>query len=186
MGLFDFFKKKQENTPLQLHYDPTQITVIDIRKGFLFDYDFRTWEVTDEYEYDWGNNRFSYEFKVVCGEDSRYLRIEQGQKTLCYLTEKLRFAKLGEYVEQQILQNEKPPREVTYNGVKYYREKESAGYFRNTEDAPEDSSELLSWEYIDDSEKKVLIIDQWDVEEFEALIGDIIPETAISNILPAS
>lgn len=183
--MFNFFKKKtQENQPA-LHYDPTRIEVKDIRKGFMFDYDFKTWEVTDEYEYDWGNNRFSYEFKVVSGNDSLYLRIEEGQKTVCYLTQKLRFSKLGEYVENHVRQNEKPPREITYEGIRYTRERESPGYFRNTEDSPEDSSEMLSWEYIDDSETKILIIDQWEENEFEALIGIIVPETAISNILPA-
>ncbi len=183
--MFGFFKKKTQEVP-QLHYDPTSISVLDIRKGFLFDYDFKTWEVTDEYEYDWGNNRFSYEFKVVSGTETYYLRVEQSQKTVCYLTDKLRFTKLGEYVENHIRQEEKPPREITYEGVKYIRERESPGYFRNLEDAPEEAAEMLSWEYMDDSERKILIIDQWDVSEFEALIGIIIPEFSISNILPSA
>jgi hypothetical protein len=181
--MFNFFKKKTETQPA-LHYDPTSIKVIDIRKGFLFDYDFKTWEVTDEYEYDWGNNRFSYEFKITSGDENLYLRVEEGQKTVCYLTQKLRFSKLGENVENYLKENEKPPRELIYEGVRYIKERESPGYFRNTEDNPEDSAEMLSWEYIDDSETKVLIIDQWEEEEFEALIGIIVPETAISNILP--
>jgi hypothetical protein len=181
--MFDFFKKKKQETPA-LHYDPTFIKVTDIRKGFLLDYDFKTWQVEDEYEYDWGNNRFSYEFKITSTNESLYLRIEQQQQTLCYLLQKLRFSKLGEYVENHLRQNEKPPREITFEGVKYTREKETPGFFRNTADAEDEGAEMLSWEYIDDSETRVLIIDQWDVEEFEALIGKIVPETAISNILP--
>jgi hypothetical protein len=183
--MFDFFKKKKPEIPA-LHYDPTRITVKDIRKGFMLDYDFRTWEVTDEYEYDWGNNRFSYEFKIVADNDSLYLRIEQAQKIVCYLTQKIRFSKLGESVENHIKQNEKPPREITYEGIRYTKERETPGFFRNTEDNPDDSSEILSWEYIDDSETRVLIIDQWDVDDFEAITGFIVQESAISNILPSA
>jgi hypothetical protein len=181
--MFGLFKKKTQEVP-QLHYDPTSISVLDIRKGFLLDYDFKTWEVAEEYEYDWGNNRFSHEFKIVCGNESYYLRVEQSQHTVCYLTKKLRFTKLGEYVENHIKQEEKPPREITYEGIRYVRERESPGYFRSIEEAPEDAAEMLSWEYMDDAESRILIIDQWDVAEFEALIGIIIAETAISNILP--
>jgi hypothetical protein len=181
--MFDFFKKKKPEVPA-LHYDPTNIRVVDIRKGFMLDYDFKTWQVEDEYEYDWGNNRFSYEFKLTSSSENVYLRIEQNQQTLCYIMQKLRFSKLGEYVETQIQQNEKPPREISYEGVRYIKERETPGFFRNTTDAEDEGAEMLSWEYINDDETRVLIIDQWDVAEFEALIGVIVKESAISNILP--
>ena len=49
MGLFDKFKKKKEPK-----YDPSNIKVTDIAQGFVFEYNMSTWEVKNEYEYDWG------------------------------------------------------------------------------------------------------------------------------------
>ena len=67
MGLMDIisnlFSKKKEKA-----YDPLNIKVTDLKKGFVFDYDLKTWEVQEVYQYDWGNNFFSYEYKIDCGD----------------------------------------------------------------------------------------------------------------------
>ena len=72
---FGFFKKK--NKDKGPHYDPTNIKVTDIRKGFIFDYNQKSWEAVEEYEYDWGNNDFTYEFKIVSEDETAYLHIEE-------------------------------------------------------------------------------------------------------------
>ena len=53
MGLFDRFKKKEEP-----HYDPSNLQIKDLRVGFMFDYDMKTWAIKEEYEYDWGRQLF--------------------------------------------------------------------------------------------------------------------------------
>ena len=68
MGFLDIFKKKNQEEQ-QPHYDPTNIKVIDIRKGWLFDYDYKTWEVMEEFEYDWSDNIFTYEYKIQSGTE---------------------------------------------------------------------------------------------------------------------
>ena len=44
---FGFFKKKKKEEP---HYDPTNITIRDLRLGYVFDYELQTFEVVGEYE----------------------------------------------------------------------------------------------------------------------------------------
>ncbi|MEO1099612.1 MAG: hypothetical protein AAFX57_17950, partial [Bacteroidota bacterium] len=58
MGLFDFFKKKEKEP----EYDVTNLKVSDLDHGFILEYDLKTWEVKEVYEYDWGNNNFSQEY----------------------------------------------------------------------------------------------------------------------------
>ena len=71
MGIFDIFKKKEP------HYDSTNIRVQDLDVGFVFEYDLSTWEVQAIYEYDWGDDFFTREFKVNNGSLTRYLAIEE-------------------------------------------------------------------------------------------------------------
>jgi hypothetical protein len=180
--MFDFFKKKKKQEEQGLHYDPSDVTVSDIRRGFLLDYDLQTWVAEEEFEYDWGNNLFSYEFKLTNAKDTIYLSLDEERSLVCTILRPLKFAKLGDEVEKAIIDNEKPPRSITYEGTTYYRERERPGYFRNIQ--TENWEEFIMWKYVDDTEKKILIIEQWDVEEFEAWIGIVVPENAISNILP--
>jgi hypothetical protein len=180
MGFLDIFKKKNQEE--QIHYDPTNIKIIDIRKGWLFDYEGKTWEVVEEFEYDWGDNIFTYEYKIQSGADTAYMFIEESEKVYCTFTNKIKFAKLGEEVEQHLLDYQKPPSQITYEGITFYRERESPGYFRSLED--EDSIEVILWEYFDDSETKILLIHQWDEGDFEASVGIVEEENVISNILP--
>lgn len=176
---FGFFKKKKKDEP---HYDPTNIKVTDIRKGFVFDYDFQTWEVTEEYEYDWGDNDFTYEFKVVSADDSLFLSVEEDDFVECTFMRKFNFNKLDEDIEESIINRGKPPRQIIHKGTVYYRSGEHRGYFRNIKDSKSDP--FISWDYVDDTEKLVLTIEQWGDEEFEASEGIVIPEREITNILP--
>ncbi len=179
--MFGLFKKKKKDEELP-HYDPTNIKVIDIRKGFVLDYDLRTWEVIEEYEYDWGNNNFSYEFKLMSDSDTVFLSVEEDDHLVIQVVKKLNFSKLDESVEKALLDNGRPPRSINFNGKTYYRGNEQPGYFRNLDS--EEWSEFVSWDYLDDSEKFVLNIEQWDDHEFEASIGTIVGEAEFSNILP--
>ncbi|GAA4822267.1 DUF4178 domain-containing protein [Algivirga pacifica] len=178
---FGFFKKKKEEEP---HYDPTDIKVMDIRKGFILDYDLKTWEVTEEYEYDWGNDYFTYEFKLTCADDTLYLGVEEDDEVECTVTRKLSWGRMDEEVEQALVQRGKPPRQIIFDGKVYYRDEESEGYFRNIKDTRFEP--FISWDYYDDTERHYLSIEQWGKESFEAAVGVVEPESAFSNILPIS
>jgi hypothetical protein len=181
--MFNFFNKdKKKDQKPQLHYDPTNIKVTDIRPGFLLDYDLKTWEVTDEFEYDWGDEYFTYEYKLVSGSETLYLHIEAADQVYCAFTVKLPFVKLGEEVANSLRSTEQPPARISYEGIEFFRDKESVGFFRSTAD--EDSVELTMWEYYDESGHQTLIVYQWDVDDFEASIGVVETDRAVSNILP--
>jgi hypothetical protein len=187
--VFGFFNKKDnepKKEPLP-HYDPANIKITDIRKGFMVDYDFKTWEVTEEFEYDWGDNFFSYEYKLNSGDDEFFLSIDVESELVLMPMRKIKVHRLGDNIEQIIAQTGKPPQKIVYEGVTYYRESESAGFWRNMHNMkPNESLEMLTWDYFDDKETKVISVEQWGEEEFEAYIGIVANEWDFTNILPAS
>lgn len=178
--MFGFFKKKNE----ERHYDPTQIRLKDMRLGWFVDYDFKTWQAVEEYEYEYARGRFSHEFKLQNADgETLYLDIdEEGEAHR--LLQKLRFSTLpqAEEIEESIQHTEKPPRELRWGNMRYYRERENKGYFRNIKDTVKEP--FMSWEYADDSQQHLLEIEQWDDDVFEAYIGEVVPERHFSNITP--
>lgn len=178
--MFNLFKKKDQNPP-KPHYDPTNMKVTDLRVGYLFDYDLKTWEVIDEFEYDWGDNFFTYEYKINSGTETLYMRVEEDDQVYCIFTQKMPFGKLGE-AAQYFKTHQQAPSSIRFEGIDFYLERENPGFFRSTQD--EDSVEVIQWDYLDDSGKRILVIHQWDEQDFELSAGIIEPASAVSNILP--
>ncbi len=176
--MFNFLKKKKG-----LHYDPTRLGVLDLRKGWILDYDLKTWKITEEYEYDWGDENFTYEFQLTStSDDVFYLHIDNDDEIICTLAKKINFALLDNNIERKIIKKGRPPKKIEFNDVIYYRDAERPGFFRNI--SSETSTEFISWDYYDEDEKKVLSLEQWGARDFEVSLGLILPETAFSNILP--
>lgn len=178
---FGFFKKKKKEEP---HYDPTNIGLTDIRKGYILDFDLQTWEVTEEFEYDWGDNDFSYEFKLESATDSVFLSVENDDFITGTISRKVMWGKLPDEVEDGITNKGKPPKQIKLDGITYYRDAKSLGYWRNIE--TKDSSEYICWEYYDDTEKNVLTLEQFGDEAFEASKGVVYNPDAFTNILPTN
>ena len=179
MGLFDKFKKKKGPK-----YDPSNIKVTDIAQGFIFEYNMSTWEVKGEFEYDWGENFFSKEYKITNGEETFFLAIDDDDELNITLSKKIKLRKIDTDIANSIIKFNEAPQEILYEGTKYFLEKESPGYFRDLNKDANDWDEFISWDYYDDSEELYICIEQWDEKEFEASAGITIKEYEISNILP--
>lgn len=178
--VFGFFKKKKE-----ADYDPLNVTVNDLRKGFVFEYDMRQWQVTEEFTYDWGDNYFSKEYKITDGKDTFFLSVEDDDELEVVLYEKMKIGQLEGDVAGEIIKNQAPPKEIRYKGMVFMRENESPGYFKE-EGSAKDWIEFINWQYYDEDEQHVLSIEQWGETEFEASFGRIINHYEITNILPAT
>jgi hypothetical protein len=177
MGFTDFFKRKQPK------YDSTNIRVTDLDVGFVFEYDLESWEVQASYEYDWGDNYFSKEYKINNGSKTLFLSIEEDDEISLSVCDKINVRELGGNVLADLLSNQKPPTTLLYQDKKYFFEQESPGYF-NDKARGEDWVEFISWDFIDESGKYIVTIEQWDEKEFEASAGKAIQEFEISTILP--
>jgi hypothetical protein len=178
MGIFDIFKKKEK----ERHFDPTNITIRDLGKGYIFEYAIETWTVTALFEYDWGENYFTREFVIKNGATEKFLNIEDDGGLVVTLSEKVKLRKLGEVTCDYIDAHQKPPKKIKYEGVKYFLDEKSPGYCKEID--ADNWEELISYDYLDEEEEKTLCIEQYGEEEFEVTKGIIIDALAISNILP--
>ena len=181
MGLFDRFKKKEEP-----HYDPSNLQIKDLRVGFMFDYDLKTWAIKEEYEYDWGDNYFTREYKLEASDDTAYLHIDYNDEGFMTLSRKLKIRALGENIPEEIIENKRPPKKIEFEGTTYLLDKESPGYFS---DDPEDDNswtEFISWDYYDEEGNLVACVEQWGERDFEASNGKVVKDYEITSILPGT
>ncbi|MEL7004106.1 MAG: DUF4178 domain-containing protein [Bacteroidota bacterium] len=180
MGLFDFFKKKEEAP----RYDVTNLKVTDLDEGFIFDYDMKSWQVKEVYQYDWGKNNFSYEYKIDSGDEVLFLSLEDQGELILSLSKSIKVRVLGESIPEEIVKNQKPPDRLVYENETYYLDSDSAGYFNDMTAGNDDWEELISWEYFNKEGDKIISIVQWDERNFEASSGIMIKDFQISNIIP--
>ncbi len=178
--MFNLFKKKKEEPS----YDVTDLKITDLDVGFIFDYDLKSWVVREKYEYDWGSNNFSHEYKVDSGDDVAFLSVEDDGNLNLSLVRSIKIRKIDEDVADEIVRNEKAPRMLHYDGDTYHLDSDSAGYFRDCGKKTEDWEELMAFEYYTEDEDKVLSITQWDEQTFEASAGVTLEPHQISNIIP--
>lgn len=183
MGIFDSFFSKKKDEP---HYNSTDIKIQDLDVGFVFEYDLSTWEVQAVYEYDWGDNYFTHEFKINNGAETFFLSLEEDDEVILSLSNKIKVKALGEEVLQKLMSTQKPPEKITYEGSEYQLEEEAPGYFNDLAKDKETWEEFVAWDYSDQSGEKIITIEQWGEKEFEASAGKYIQTHEISNILPAN
>jgi hypothetical protein len=180
--MFDFFKKKKEEPA----YDVTNLSLRDLDFGFVFDYDMKSWVVKEVYEYDWGDNNFTREYKVDSGEGIAFLSITDDGELNIVLSTAMKIRKIEENIVDEITRTEKAPDTIHYEGETYYLESDSAGYFRDLTKKTEDWEELISWDYYDENEEKIISITQWDERTFDAYSGIVLEPYQFSNIIPGS
>jgi len=180
MGLFDFFSKK-DKTP---SYDPTNLKITDLNKGFVFEYDLKNWLVEEAYEYDWGDDYSSREFKISDGSGEWFLSVENDDELFLSISQKIKIRSIDAKLPEIIDKNERPPGKIVYNGIEFFLDEESAGYFRNIANPDSEGEQVITWEYYDKDEKFVLSLEQWGEFDFEASFGKVINEIEISGILP--
>ena len=179
--MFDFFKKKKEPS-----YDVTNLSLTDLNFGFIFDYDMKSWMVKEVFEYDWGNNNFSREYKVDSGDEVGFLSIEDDAELLITFTKAIKIREIEEEVVKILTDTKKAPDKLHYESEVYFLSSESAGYFRDCSKKTEDWEELFSWEYYNEDEDKIISITQWDERTFESYGGVVLQPFQFSNIIPSA
>ena len=179
--MLNFFKKKKEP-----EYDVTNLKITDLDVGFFFDYDMKSWTVREKYEYDWGDNNFSHEYKIDSGDDVAFLSVEDDGNLNLAIFRPIKIRKIDEDVTDEIVKNEKAPRQIHYQGEQYFLDSDSAGYYRDCAKKNEDWEELISFEYLNEDEDKIISITQWDEETFEASAGITLEPYQISNLIPGN
>jgi hypothetical protein len=176
------FKKKEEEDS----FDPlSDLSLPLLKPGYVLDYDLKTWQVTAHNRYDYDGD-WTDEWELTCTEGVLYLEREVDDDETWAVYAKISLPDIKEDVRASIMEDEDPPNTVTFDGVAYEAESSDAGHFhRGGEKATGGSGkEFVNWTYVDDSEKKVLVIEQWGENDFAASAGEFVKPFQFSNILP--
>jgi len=176
------FKKKEEEASL----DPlSDLSLSNLKKGYYLDFDLKTWEVTAHnrynYEGDWAD-----EWELTSASDVRYLELEVDDEETWALYRKILVTDIEEDVRSAIREDEDPPNTVTFDGVEYEAESSDAGLFhaRGGESKGTSGKEFVNWTYVDETERLLLVIEQWGENDFAASVGEFVQPYMFSSILP--
>lgn len=176
------FKKKEEEASL----DPlSDLSLSNLKKGYFLDFDLKTWEVTSHNRYDYDGDSTD-EWELTASDDVRYLEREVDDEETWVLYRKVNVTDIDEDVRTAIREDDDPPHTVTFEGTEYEAESSDAGlFYRDGGTTPGGSGqEFVNWTYTDESEKKVLVIEQWGENEFAASAGEFVETYMFSSILP--
>lgn len=179
--MFNPFKKKKEP-----EYDVTNLSVKDLNTGFIFDYDMKSWKVDETYEYDWGNNNYSKEYKVNSGDEVAFLSVEDDGDINISIVKAIKLRAIDEDVMEEIGKKKNAPKQIHFEKEVYFLENDAAGYFRDTTKKTEDWEELMTWEYYNKEEDKIVCITQWDEHNIDASAGLVLDLHQVSEIIPGS
>lgn len=179
MAFWDWLKRLFGEEKQEI--DLLNLSLPDLKKGYLVDYDLKTWQVKSHNIYDFDGDR-AEEWELYSGDDRVYLEGEKDDEYEWSINRKIEFSALGKDVEDHLIEHHDPPQEIVYDGTRYILEESGAGYF--FPDGRVAGDEMIYWDYEDETEDKLLSIEQWGEGEFEASVGRTVKEYEFQNILP--
>ena len=172
------FGKKDEQADL----DPlSDLTLSNLKVGYLVDYDLKTWQVKSQSGYTFDDTK-TQEWELDAGDDSFFLEREEDDGVEWNISRKIDFPTLGQSVREHIRQHDDPPEENRISGIRFRLVESGAGYYHPNGRVAGD--EMIYWDYSDASEDNTLTIEQWGEDEFEAAVGKYVNEYEFSHILP--
>lgn len=172
------FRKKEAEVE---DIDPLDITLSDLKPGYVLDYDLKTWQVSAQHHYEYDGDRID-EWELSCADDVVYLDCEKDDGVTYTLTRKISLSEIDADIRAHIQEHDDPPDIITHNRITYEADSSSIGrYFKNSQGS---GDEFIAWDYLDESEKRILSIEQWSDDQFEASVGEIVEDYQFTNILP--
>lgn len=178
MSWKDFFRKKPTDAP-----DPLKdLTLSKLQVGYFVDFDMKTWEVTAKHYYDWGSGVITHEWQLKSVDETIYLERASDDEDEWSISRKIPIGRLGSGIKEHINAHEDPPGQIVFEDTTFYLDESAGGHFHKDGKGP--GQELIAWDYIDESEKKYLSIEQWGETDFEASVGEAVEDYQFTNILP--
>jgi len=176
---WNIFGKKEP----KLEIDPLHdLTIPNLKKGWVLDYDGKTWEVVAVHRYNWGDGAPTREWELRSGRETIFLEYEAGEGENFIVSRYIPIGKIDGNLKTYLTTHEDPPERITCQGVTYYLDEEGGGLFLEDSIGPE--QEFLFWDFVDDSEDKFITIEQWGETEVEAYEGAYEQGYHFTNILP--
>jgi hypothetical protein len=158
-----------------------EYTLSTMKKGYLVDYDLKTWQVIGYNTYDF-DGFVTREWELRCADEVRFLEaVEDDGRVEWTWTQRIDIQEIQENVVGTIIETDDPPQEVRYEGRLYEAVESSAGLQRAGGEGR--AREFVNWSY-EAKEGRMLFISQWGERDFAAYEGICVEEYQFTDILP--
>lgn len=174
---FNLFKKKEDETPININ-----LTVHDLKRGYILDYDLDSWEVLAEYTYRFPGHT-SKEYKLRSSSATRFLNVSDGNSLILSWSQEANINSIDGNLRSSILNNQALAR-VEWEGETYSIKENSKGSFMEGNSGHWD--DFQSWEYVNNENTKFIYISKWADNSIECYRGDYLKEHEVSNIIPST
>ncbi len=178
-------KSLERNTPVRrqitTHTDFSNLSVMDLEEGYLFDYDAKTWKVASARQLDWNDGGIEKQLKIVSDLEKAVLFVSIEAEPSVYFTVPLNIHRIDEHIEEQVLNGDRPPQTLTFKGEKFFREYSDAGLAFQREQP----IKIKKWVYMDATQTQIIRIEK-EERDVAAFAGRAIRPSAILDILPRS
>ena len=170
-----FFNEPEE-------FDPMNITLNHIKKGYMVDYEMKTWETVAIGVYDWQDEIGEKVLKLSDGVSSIFVWLRTGTEVDILSGKQVNIHAVDSGLEAEMHHNGKPFNMLTYNEITYYLENERRGNF--AEESGKNRQQIASWDYLDGPRKHYLRIEQFGREQFKVFTGKVNSSFEFTEILP--
>ncbi|MFT6962078.1 MAG: hypothetical protein ACJAWV_001802 [Flammeovirgaceae bacterium] len=166
----------------KIGYNPVDLTLQNLLKGYVLNYDFKSWEVIYEGQYDWNSGESDKIYRLSSGNNDSlllYVDKEMGLVTP-YIEEKLQSNDIQAFT---MLKAENAPAELKF-ADKIYRKKDySKGKFFASDS--DNFTDLGQWFYVSSDSQSSLRIAQFSEGEVSVYTGRLAQAYEFTNILPS-
>ncbi len=169
---------------LEIAYDPTDLTIDNLKAGALLDYKLQTWEVSSERQYDWQSGVTERDFTLKA--DLKELRLSfhnEHREKLCFISKPINIHAIDPNLQLTILSTRQPKNILSFQGITYYREYSLQGILFGISPS-EAGKKAMRWEFMDENRHHLLLIEIIGEKEFRCAIGQRVSELEFSEILP--
>ena len=174
MALGWLFGNKNKKSTLK-----EDIKLWEMKKGYMVDYFFKTWQVKEVYQYDWGNGFYSYEYFLDAGDDKVYMDVENDDKVNCSVSRPAKIDSLKEHFKT----HDNPPESIEFEGKTYSLDQKYNTHVRKMEEG-EEWKKLEMWLFEDEEEENYVAVNKWIAGSYEFYAGNYAEEYEFTNIIP--
>ena len=161
-----------------------RLSIVNIKAGYLVDFDLTTWETVQEWQYDWDNGNSGKEFRLVNEKETLHLYMRnEGTQLHTILGRKVNIFSIDRELEDEIQTNSRPPSVLNYQEIDYFRENTKTGW-RHELSSKTSANKLTIWEYFDETMTFFMRIEQIENQTYKATVGEVISPFEFSNVLP--
>ena len=190
--LFDspskYLKKAEPAKPRVIRaIDPDSMTLESLKMGFLVDHKLETYEVVNDFQYDWSDmtSEKLYKLNELAGVDSFFLMLQREDGTLAtFKVAPVNIYALKEDLEQEIQEFKRPSNIIRFQNKAFFREYSKAGSVFDMSKKTPEGYDVIVWKYFDENRKSVIRIEKHGEQAFKAFTGEIVSQIDFPNIMP--